>query len=1150
MVSLRVAIALSLSLAVLLPVGSAHDAVTEDYGFLWWAHGFRQRSPEGKRLLCVRTNRYGMALDVERLQLAHFGPVGAKPGYEQAVVEPNDTVMRLPAGKLEIAIRSGAATYRCVRAASQSHDDIAYPIRIIEQGRYVQRFDIHQLEFADDAGGRLDCEARLEVTAWPDRVAFLIEATPRVDLTDGALGIETGEAASQGAIPSAAGARGVWKAGETRSAYVVRKFGSAEDDPSVQVIASDLGAGSRPLDVSVDHTRGWTRIELPAGDMRPDRDFDHLDRYRLELRNPGSSERVIRLMFARDAPFAGITGMAPILRDSQGRPTGAPVQISKNWHRQPDRRLLYEGPWFHGFTMLRLAPRSKRTLELTIAYARWGGVPAASHAQLCLIGWGVNQLWDQAAIGSWGESICYDPDVNLNRSMIDDIRPLMVTRMGTGDGKWGWTNNVGGGDFLVVVDRAGRRLPLTRMRTAYLSQGPNLTRVVYAGQTPGGEIEARLEVSTPRTDDINRAYHRLRYTVRKPIEFRRLAFYQVGADNYNDHRFGKMAYGNVEGLADEWAVAAGGRKYHRTGIALPGVAPWVSLHEGINGNPQGGAWAVRGLVVRRWKARLGGKPVLTPYLASYGTENGPHSANAELAPPTDVDRLLPGDFVEAELELVILPMAAADYYGPDSDLRAALTNGANTWRMVHREARGNDLRVRALNGQLMRRTPIEIRSRDGRSARFEVTGGLGYVPITFSGLRSAAPFTLTVEAGGHKTNVDQSVHGNDWYQVTREASSGAWAVTVNLPLGRYAADGKPVRVTLAVAAQTPPPKRSQPRSRPFRMGFTPWPSELSLKGIKTAEEFIGKHGDLVSLMFIGGVPWQEALDGKPFSADVQRQFAYKPPRGHRLFLSISPLNMGRNGLAPYWGERDNMPLPAEWARLRFNDPKVIRALTSFALRAVAALKPDWLAIGVESNALLSHDRAVWRDYKELHRSVYAAVKRRHPKLPVFFTTEVNHYLERASEARGSGQEREVADLMRHSDMFAMSYYPHMSYDTRWPIPAGFFDFARRFRKPIAVSETGMLSKEVTVTGLKLRGDPADQRQYYETLLTAASRDRYRFVVTFCTTDYDRLLPALPGEAREIANIWTYTGLQTSDGSPKPALAAWDSWFRIPRGSGI
>lgn len=333
--------------------------------------------------------------------------------------------------------------------------------------------------------------------------------------------------------------------------------------------------------------------------------------------------------------------------------------------------------------------------------------------------------------------------------------------------------------------------------------------------------------------------------------------------------------------------------------------------------------------------------------------------------------------------------------------------------------------------------------------------------------------------------------------------------------------------------------------RTFRMGFTPWPSEMSAAGLATSASFIEKHADLVSVMMIGGVPWQEALEGKPFPPDVMRQFAYRPPAGHRVFLSISPLAMDRKSLAPYWGARDNMPLPPEWAGRRFDSPEVVAALTNFALRAVKAMSPAYLAIGVESNALLSHDRAAWQDYKRLHRAVYAAVKKAYPRLPVFFTTEVNHYLERANEAKGSGQAAEVADLMRHSDLFAMSYYPHMSYDTRWPIPADFFSFARKFGKPIAVSETGMLSQPVTVTGLRLRGSEADQVQYYSVLLASAERDSYRFVVTFCTTDYEKLLAAIPEPSREIANIWTYTGLQTSSGRPKPALGLWDRALASP-----
>ena len=353
-------------------------------------------------------------------------------------------------------------------------------------------------------------------------------------------------------------------------------------------------------------------------------------------------------------------------------------------------------------------------------------------------------------------------------------------------------------------------------------------------------------------------------------------------------------------------------------------------------------------------------------------------------------------------------------------------------------------------------------------------------------------------------------------------------------------------VCLVSLAQIPSAAAEDPpESRPFRLGFTRWPPELSLKGIQQVDRFIDEHADLVSIMFIGGVPWPEALAGEPFSQDVRNNLSYSPPEGYEVFLSISPLDQERKKLAPYWGENDNQPLPAEWAGRGFDDAEVTEAFTKFVLRSVEALEPDYLAIGIESNVLLSHDREAWEHYKGLHREVYRAVKKEHPTLPVCFTTEINHYLKRAGDAHGSPQEEEVAELMTYSDIFAMSYYPHMSYDTPWPVPEDTFGFARRFEKPIAISETGMSSREVNVFGLTLRGNPKDQKQYYEVLLRSALRDDYLFVVTFATTDFEKLAAQLPDQVRDLAMIWAYTGLQTSAGDAKPALDVWDRYLKLP-----
>jgi hypothetical protein len=357
------------------------------------------------------------------------------------------------------------------------------------------------------------------------------------------------------------------------------------------------------------------------------------------------------------------------------------------------------------------------------------------------------------------------------------------------------------------------------------------------------------------------------------------------------------------------------------------------------------------------------------------------------------------------------------------------------------------------------------------------------------------------------------------------------------PSVEYARPGGPVRRDVLDGAS--------PETRPFLMGFTRWPSDLTIEGFLTAQDFAHSHGDVVSVMFIGGIPWPEAFTARPFSKDVQDNLAYRPPAGIKLFLSISPLNKDRRDIAPYWGEKENLPLPAPWDRLPLNGPEVKRAFLNFALRAVEAMKPDFLAVGIESNVLLSHDPAKWEQLKELHGDTYTAVKQRHPKLPVFFTTEVLHYKKLAAEARDKDQEGEVAELMKHSDVFAMSVYPHMSYGVPRPVPADFLDFARKFGKPVAVSESGMTSRDVELKAFKLtlRGSDADQQQFTDLLLKTAARDRYEFVINFATTDFEKLCAKLPPPVDDLARIWAYTGMQTGEKKPKPALAIWDAYLK-------
>jgi hypothetical protein len=751
-------------------------------------------------LLVLRAGWYGMALDVENPSRLRLGRLDARLCYEDALTEDQSVVLGLPAGELSLRVKTGGVEYSCVRAARGQDDATNFPVRLIEGGRFVHRFDLLNLEFAAPDGRRLDASGRLEIVGWPDRLTFILEVAPRTPLRDAGLEI----AASAGSIRSTkiSPAAPNWRPGEVRTIALVVDFEPEAEvrSPRVVVEARDL-RNNQTLSVRHDPQRGWSSVELPSEQWSVRDDPDHLERVMLTLSNPTDGPQVGRLLLAKDCPFAGVTGMTPMLHGPDGKPTGIPVQVSKNWHKQPQRDLLYDGPWFHAFAMLRLPARSTLELQFAITYARWGGVPAASHAQLCLIGWGWNQRWDEAAIGSWGESICYEPEAIQHRCMIDDVRPLMVWSMSDEKKtKWAWTNNVGGGDFLVYYDSARQYQGLTGVRASYLRAGPNLAATSYAGITADSKIRVRVDVALARSDDLTRAFHRFRYDVLAPTSFTRLAFYQVGADHYHWHQYDTAARGDESGLIAEWTPERGGERYLRDRFMVTGALPWFSLHGAHapiqRGKPVRGAWANRGLIVRAWNARLAGRRT-PPHAAMFGTNaGGTPGANLELSPPPGLSDLQPGDFVDAEVELIIVPIAASDYYGPDEPFRQALIEGGNTWKPVFREAVGNNLTARAINGAVRHSYPLVVSVGSDGDAKVDVEGGLGYVPVTFTGLDGRHEYELWAGDGNSGTRVDQSVHGFDFWQADTVGAARVLERTYNLQFGDLVRSKRPVRLRL------------------------------------------------------------------------------------------------------------------------------------------------------------------------------------------------------------------------------------------------------------------------------------------------------------------------------------------------------------------
>ncbi len=555
--------------------------------------------------------------------------------------------------------------------------------------------------------------------------------------------------------------------------------------PPIEVSATEAPSGkARP--VAWEEAFGAFHINLdgispvaPEGSASPGNDV--LERIKFVLSNPSSGEVVAPLVFEKTQrgilhrTGAPITGVSAVLRDKEGNPTGIPIQLSKNWHNDPHGGT-YSGQWFHGITQVRLPPQSTAELELVLAYGHWGGLPAVTHSQLSLIGWGGNQLWEQSAFGAWGESICFDSEQAQADTTITDVRPLMVKSVGREE-KWGWTVNVGGGDFFRLFDQSGNRIPHTAMKTTFQRQGPCLTEVTHSGKLGKG-IRHWSTVYLARSDDLTRGTYRFRMEVTEPTAFSRFVLFQVGSDTYNSTAERKFAVGDESGLLREWKAQWGGNTYRGEPEEWKGRIPWASLHDAVRPpNQDQGAWANRGLVLRDWQARLEGKPA-RPYFAEHGLDrHSQKSSTFDLLPPPGLTRLKPGDFVEAVIEHLVIPQSAEDYYGPDPALREALSKHGNSWQMIHREARQHSIRADIQTGSFLHLHPGLFVQTDKGIAKFSLQGGTGFIPVTFTGL----PTHDTPHPTFDGQPFDQSVHGNDFWQTDYDPQTQTWSRTYNFP---------------------------------------------------------------------------------------------------------------------------------------------------------------------------------------------------------------------------------------------------------------------------------------------------------------------------------------------------------------------------------
>lgn len=341
------------------------------------------------------------------------------------------------------------------------------------------------------------------------------------------------------------------------------------------------------------------------------------------------------------------------------------------------------------------------------------------------------------------------------------------------------------------------------------------------------------------------------------------------------------------------------------------------------------------------------------------------------------------------------------------------------------------------------------------------------------------------------------------------------------------------------------PSSAEDDTRPFYLGFTSFPYEISLDAVNYTYERIAQDADLIVHHFDNGVPWVEALNGTPYSDNIMNDWELhrsRTPEGHKVMVTVTPINFLRSGLANYRGERDDMPLPAPFDHYSFDDPDVEIAFYNWTESAIQYFEPDYLLIGIEVNLLMKIQPSMWEGYVTLHRHIYTRLKEAHPDLPIMVSMTGIDLLEGYTDVDHAMQMKALSDIIDYTDFLALSVYPYMTAYMTNSIPQKLFDqLAALTDKPLAISETGYPAQDFAIetggTRLEFDSDADKQAQYMALLLDAAQKYQFRFVVNFVLRDYDALWQQIGGH-EDLTIVWRDTGLYDEDGAERPALALW------------
>ena len=330
----------------------------------------------------------------------------------------------------------------------------------------------------------------------------------------------------------------------------------------------------------------------------------------------------------------------------------------------------------------------------------------------------------------------------------------------------------------------------------------------------------------------------------------------------------------------------------------------------------------------------------------------------------------------------------------------------------------------------------------------------------------------------------------------------------------------------------PEPRVQQGAPRPYLLGFSALPAELSDASYVAAFDLAARYGEL--LLIQRAPKWADFLPEVGPSAALAdamvRERTAVEERGLRLLYALDPFDPADRGRLA--------ATPPGYERADLGHPDLRAAFVAEARFIAANYEPQYMALGIEVNATFERSPAQYGAFVAAYREAHDAVKAVSPQTLMFATFQYEQLLGVVPwELPRPPRWELLDDFAGRLDLFALATFPSVTYEVARALPPLYYRQVRdHTRLPIAFAAVGYSSARGR-DGLN-SSTPAEQRRFLQRLLSDADALEAPFVVWFASRD-PAFVVEPPGDL--LASI----GLRDAADRPKESWTVWAETFTRP-----